>query len=127
MSLTDYICWSYKKIFNEVGQQSNIVEIILCCSHKVKNLVKDINKYYTNSIRHSLMEIICSFINISEYSKIIELWKNLCVLVMYNMYDENVKTAISNIKCIVCLDVELENCIKLAANDDVSIILTIIQ
>lgn len=97
MSLTDYINWTYKKVHNEIGGCN--IKVILCCSHshKVKHLVKDINKYYSsNSIRHTLMKMICSFINLN----ILDLWRFFALCFTMKMW----KHLCINKKSIVCPD-----------------------
>lgn len=111
MSLSEYIDWTYKRIFNRT-ENSQFVEIILCCSHKVKNLVKDVNKYYTTSVRHNIIEMVCSIINMTDYDTILKLWRNLCVVLLSGNFDENVTVALTNIKSLICRDIELESCIK---------------
>lgn len=106
MSISKYISWTYKRIKDKTfGVDQNITEIILCCSHKVKNLVKDVKKYYRGSVCTEIIEIVVSFINLSDYSQILEIWSKLCILLLSEKITLSVQNARKEIADLVCLDI----------------------
>lgn len=91
---TKYIETTYKMIMDRTFIGNTLVEITLCCSHKVKNLVKDVKKYYNKGTECTeIIEIVVSLINISDYSQLIEIWTNFCVILLSKKYTLAVKRA----------------------------------
>lgn len=113
MSFTNYIIETHKWAENaDAMDKTKLVVISLCSAHKIKNIVKDVNKFIpTGHSGKLIIEILVSMMNINAYQTLKNVWSLLCAVLKSPKLTQQVKDSVQAISKIIFPDIE-ESIIK---------------
>lgn len=110
MTFPNYITLTHKWINNIATDtdRSSVVIISLCSAHKIKNMVKDVEKFLPSSSSKLIIEVLVSIININSYETIKTIWAMLSVVLKTKKLTQEVKNAVKIISDCIFPNIQTE-------------------